>query len=207
VVLSLAAVNILVALAFQLVSGATVEYGWRAGAAAAGALPLALSFVGRGGFGAVDNASGVATVLEAAAAVASNPAIGVLITDGEELALAGARAWCRDASPAIALNCDGVDDIGRITVMTVPTSGRLVSAFKGVDPGLRVIRLLPGVLTDSVAFADAGWETVTLSRGGLRTLSRIHTSRDTLDNLSGEGIAPTAVVLANAALEVARWSS
>ncbi|HEX3867301.1 MAG TPA: M28 family peptidase, partial [Gemmatimonadaceae bacterium] len=61
-----------------------------------GSVPLMLSIVWDGGPGALDNASGVATVLEAAANIAPGPAIGVLITDAEELALAGARAWARD---------------------------------------------------------------------------------------------------------------
>jgi len=62
--------------------------------------------------------------------------------------------------------------------------------------------LLPGVLTDSVALADAGWETLTLSRGSARTLQRIHTSRDTLAWMSGSGISGAARVLAITALEL-----
>lgn len=175
--------------------------------AGAGAIPLGLSFVGRGGHGALDNASGVATVLEAAQLIGDEPAVGVAITDAEELALAGARAWARGHPRAIALNVDGVDDIGRMTLMTVATSDRLVPPFRAAAADLRVIRLIPGVLTDSVAFADAGWETVTLSRGSWRTLGRIHTTRDRLDHLEGTGIGPASQLLATAALEVARWKS
>jgi hypothetical protein len=136
-------------------------------------------------------------VLGAAALLPSDAPVGVLITDAEELGLAGARAWCASRSPAIALNCDGVDDDGELTLMwTRPRSRRVEQAFGA----LRVIPLVPGVLVDSLAFSDAGWEAVTLSRGTLRTLRRIHTPHDSLDHLRGDGIAGAARALASAAL-------
>ena len=67
---------------------------------------------------------------------------------------------------------------------------------------LRVIRLIPGILTDHVALAAAGWATVTLSRGSMRTLQRIHTTRDTLATMRGTGIAGAARVLATTAMEL-----
>jgi hypothetical protein len=67
---------------------------------------------------------------------------------------------------------------------------------------IRTLRLLPGILTDSVALARAGWQTVTLSRGTFRTLGRIHTSRDSLATMDGRGIAGAARVLARAAMEM-----
>ena len=142
-----------------------------------------LSVVGRRNAGALDNASGVAAVLDAAAALLRPLPIGVLITDAEELALAGARAWARSRPAGVALNCDSVDDDGPLTAMfTRRPPSRLLSALAEASAAsketLRVRRLVPGILTDSVALADAGWETLTLSRGTLRTLLRIHTSRD-----------------------------
>ena len=163
-----------------------------------GALPVIASVVGQRSAGAVDNASGVATVLGAAALLPADAPVGVLITDAEELGLAGARAWCAARAPSIALNCDGVDDTGPLTLMwTRPRARRLESAF-GDEP--RVIPLVPGVLVDGVAFSDAGWESVTLSRGTLRTLRRIHTRRDSLEHLSGDGIEGAARALARAAI-------
>jgi hypothetical protein len=172
-----------------------------------GAIPLMLSFVGRRGPGAVDNASGVATALEAAERLDARIPIGVLISDAEELGLAGARAWAesRRDRPAIALNCDGVDDDGLLTVMY---SGRrpdvLVAALQQAasreGQPLRVMRMIPGVLTDSVAFEASGWTTATLSRGSLRTLRRIHTMSDDLAAMRGTGIAVSARVLAGAAM-------
>lgn len=64
---------------------------------------------------------------------------------------------------------------------------------------VRVRRLLPGVLVDGVAFADAGWEAITLSRGTLSTLRRIHTARDDLRAMRGDGIPEAALVMAAAA--------
>lgn len=172
-----------------------------------GAVPLMLSVVGARNHGTLDNASGVAAVLEAADLLPSEARVGVLVTDGEELALAGARAWARSHRPAIALNCDSIDDNGLFTAMyTKSAPGRLLahlSAAVSVDgEPMRVIRLIPGILTDSVALADAGWETVTLSRGNVRTLQRIHTSRDSLDTMRGTGIARAAQVLARTATEI-----
>src|SRR5512143_622091 len=175
--------------------------------ACAGALPLMLSYVGAGNHGTVDNASGVAAVLEAAAAIPSSAKVGVLITDAEELALAGARAWAGSRAPSIALNCDSVDDDGSLVVMySGSRPARLVSALaaaaSAVGEHVRVLRLIPGILTDHVALADAGWETVTLSRGDVRTLQRIHTSRDSLASMRGTGIASAAHVIARTATEL-----
>jgi hypothetical protein len=177
------------------------------GLACLGAIPLVLSSVGARNHGTLDNASGVAAVLEAAAAIPPSARVGVLITDAEELALAGARAWALSRAPSVALNCDSVDDVGSLVVMyTGSRPSRLVSLLETAATAnrepLRILRLIPGILTDHVALADARWETVTLSRGNLRTLQRIHTSRDTLASMRGTGIASAARVLADTATEL-----
>jgi hypothetical protein len=169
-----------------------------------GGLPLMLSVVGERSAGALDNASGVAAVLDAAAALSPALPIGVLISDAEELSLAGARAWARSRPAGVALNCDSIDDGGPLTAMfTRRRPSRLLSTLAAASAAsketLRIRRLLPGILTDSVALADAGWETLTLSRGMLRTLLRIHTSRDNLQSMRGVGIAGAARVLARTA--------
>jgi len=179
------------------------------------AVPLMLSGVGARNHGTVDNASGVATVLEAAELLPRELDVGILITDAEELALAGARAWLREWPGAaglagLALNCDSVDDAGPLVAMysgareRSATAVRVLAAAAAAEgEPLRTMRLLPGVLADSVAFAGAGWQTLTLSRGTIRTLGRIHTSRDTLDAMRGTGIPGAARVLARAAREIA----
>ena len=69
-------------------------------------------------------------------------------------------------------------------------------------PEPRPRRLLPGILTDGVALADAGWDVVTVSRGTLRTLARIHGPRDTVDLLTGIGVVETARLLEVAARHI-----
>jgi hypothetical protein len=162
------------------------------------ALPVAASVVGAQSDGAVDNASGVATVLLAAAGV--EKPIGVLLTSAEELGLAGARGWLVGTPPGVAINCDGVDDRGYLSLMySRRRPARLVRAFGG---GLRVRRLLPGVLVDGVAFADAGWEVVTVSRGTVATLGRIHRPADRADQMTGVGVEAAAEAIVRAVSEL-----
>lgn len=173
----------------------------------AAAVPLMLSIVGDRNHGTLDNASGVAAVLEAIELMPRDARVGVLISDAEELGLAGARAWARSRPSGVALNCDSVDDDGPLTVMfsrSRPSAliARVEAAAKAEGEPFRSFRLIPGILTDSVALASYGWQTVTLSRGRLRTLQRIHTSRDTLSAMSGAGIASVARVLARTAQEL-----
>jgi hypothetical protein len=57
----------------------------------------------------------------------------------------------------------------------------------------------PGVLMDAVAFDAAGWAALTVSRGTWGSLARVHTRRDTLARLTGEGVPEAAGVLARLA--------
>jgi hypothetical protein len=158
------------------------------------------SLVGTRSDGALDNASGVATVLAAAVAVRPETMVGVLLPSAEELGLAGARAWARGARVGTALNVDGVDDAGEITIMhsrAAPTP--LIHTLEALSPRPPRVRRLPlGLLTDSVALADRGWTTVTISRGSLASLRRVHTSGDSLATLRGDGIDEVAFLLARA---------
>ncbi len=173
-----------------------------------GTTPLMLSVVGDHNAGTLDNASGVAAVLEAAESIPAAARVGVMLTDAEELGLAGARAWVRARGrPSVALNCDSVDDTGRLTVMysgSAPQALLLRCERAALAQGvaLRSLHLIPGILTDSVPLAAAGWETVTLSRGNLRTLGRIHTRRDSPQAMRGTGIAEAADMLSRIATEL-----
>jgi hypothetical protein len=172
-----------------------------------GVLPLTVCFTRNTSPGAADNASGVISVLLAARELASRPNVGVVITSGEELGLAGARAHAA-AHPerAIALNCDTIDDSGRFLCMTRGEGRQAVGAVRSAAQrqGVRVKvqPMLPGILADSMAFADAGWDAITLSRGNIGTLGRVHTSRDNLVHLNGTGIAQAAHLLAAAVEEL-----
>lgn len=174
--------------------------------AVAGGLPVMASVVGAHSNGAVDNASGVAAVLVAAGQLAPGVACGVLLSSAEELGLAGVRAWTRDRAPAIALNCDGVDDDGDLVIMFNGVApAPLVDAVRNAaTDNVRVRRMPMGLLTDSSALASRGWRTATVSRGSLATLGRIHTTRDSLANLRGTSIDDVGRILARAAEELAR---
>jgi hypothetical protein len=134
---------------------------WLVGVAAAA--PLVLCTVGADSAGALDNASGVATVLAAASLVSREVPLGVVLTSAEELGLAGARAWvkgadadsgsglgasgsgdggtggAKGAAGRFVINCDGVDDSGALTAMY---SGRR-----------RPTRLLEGLARGAIARA------------------------------------------------------
>jgi hypothetical protein len=165
-----------------------------------GAPAVVASVVGARSDGAVDNASGVAAVLAAAVSVRPETMLGVLLPSAEELGLAGARAWARSARRGTAINCDGVDDAGELTIMysgAAPTP--LIHTLEALAPGACRVRRMPlGLLTDSVALAERGWRTVTVSRGSLATLRRIHTPADSLAALRGEAIDDVAFLLARA---------
>ena len=173
-------------------------------------LPVMATLVGDASPGALDDASGVASVLLAAERLGSAAGVGVLLTSAEELGLAGARAWVATRNPTErvpVLNCDGVDDGGELVLMhtgrrpeRLLTLAAAVGASGGPRAGAR--RLIPGVLVDAVAFADAGWETLTVSRGTLRTLQRVHRPSDDLAHLRGDGVPSAAALLARLAERV-----
>ena len=209
VVLALGIVAALVAAALTLAGAPSRTLWWIAGVlATGGAIPAMLSVVGNDSDGAVDNASGVAAVLAAAQMLPLEARVGVLLPSAEELGLAGARAWVRAwrADAGIALNCDGVDDDGALTIMYTGTRpDALMRTLEAVvDHTPRMMRMPLGLLTDSVAFSDAGWQAVTVSRGSLATLRRVHTRRDSLAVLRGGGIDEVSGLLARAATELAR---
>lgn len=205
------------ALAVIAASGTAADPSYWAAAAIVtliGAIPVVLSVTGNHSPGALDNASGVAAVIEAARALDGRE-IGVLVTDAEELGLAGARAWTNNKefrADAVMLNCDGVDDSGDNMAMY---SGRppralldgVVRAAATVRVPCRSRRLPLGILTDSVAFADAELAAVTFSRGSLASLARVHTRRDDLARLRGTGIADVAALIAATANQLGWWTT
>ena len=173
-----------------------------------GSIPVVLSVVGARSPGALDNASGVVTVLSAAAQLQDVEGIGVLLTDAEELGLAGAQAWASNRASAVVLNCDGVDDTGDPTIMqpranveAVLDALRFASRESSIH--VRVRRMPVGLLTDSIAFAQHGFPSVTFSRGGWISLGRVHSSRDDLSRLSGRGIPEVATLMAATARALA----
>jgi hypothetical protein len=222
IVLESAGFLITLALCLAVALGATVHaFFWLFAAAVTllGAIPVVLSMVDAKSPGALDNASGVATMIAAAGLVQDDVRVGVLITDGEELGLAGSRAWVRerDAIGVTVLNSDGIDDDGDVQIMY---SGRrpralidtIARASREIGVGCHVGRLVPGILTDSVAFGAAGMATVTISRGTWGSLARVHSRRDDMTHLRGTGIAEVAALVARTAtlclqspIELPKW--
>lgn len=171
-------------------------------------LPLLASTIGNDSPGAVDNASGVAAVLQAAAETPGLP-LGVVLTSAEELGLAGARAWARrkdgaaaaPVRPELVINCDTLDDGGTMRCVFHRRSERrhadeIRRRAGALGIGLKLMRRTPGILLDSASFSAAGYPAVTLSRVTLGTLGRIHTPRDTAGRLTGDGAAAAASMMA-----------
>jgi Zn-dependent M28 family amino/carboxypeptidase len=168
-------------------------------------LPLVLCVTRNKSNGALDNASGVAAVLLAAPRLPESA--GVLITSGEELGLAGARAFARSSKVrGVALNCDTIDDRGEFLVMRSGLSRRSAGALKRAADAsgisLRLRHLIPGILADHVAFNQSGWDSCTLSKGNLATLRDVHTSGDRNTSIDGTAIAQAGDLLVTAAEEL-----
>lgn len=221
VVLAIVMVLSLIVLLLSLVGVNFPAMTWHAIAllAVLGALPSMLCFVRNQSDGAVDNASGVVAALLASQSDAAPRGLGVVITSGEELGLAGARAWALSALPLSVkeltskpeisiLNCDTVDEAGQWRCMyTGARPARIMAATETIAGalGVRVSvgRLIPGILADSMVFADRGLKAVTVARGTLKTLARIHTRRDNSNTLTGDGAAEASAILSALAKELA----
>jgi peptidase M28-like protein len=210
VVLAIISVSAFLVILLSLVSvhvGPGVWHVLTLGAIVA-ALPSIFCFVRNDSHGALDNASGVATVLMASQLASAVQNFGVLITSGEELGLAGARAWAAASKLGMmVINCDTVDDAGSWRCMyNGPRPARIAAAAETIAARLALKfamgRMIPGILADSMAFADRGIESVTISRGTLSTLARIHTRRDTSNALAGSGVVEGAALLSALAKEL-----
>ena len=209
VLLNLMTVVALSALFLQLAGNSGIQSYWLLIALLAGivSLPSLLCFVRNDSPGAVDNASGVTAVLLAARLIPRQKPLGILVTSAEELGLAGARAWAAGAPPGTRLvNCDTIDDPGAWLCMHTGArpglSERAATLARGLGFNVRVRRLIPGILADSVAFSDRGLQAVTISRGSFATLARIHTRRDNSTHLTGSGIGEAAALLAALTMEL-----
>lgn len=173
-----------------------------------GAVAAGLCFIRNTSRGAVDNATGVAAVLLAAQSPDAPSSLGVLITSGEELGLAGAIAWARKAPERLViLNCDTVDEAGAYRCMYTVQPARLADAVQTAARRLamhvKIGRMIPGIMADSMAFTNRWhWAAITLSRGTLATLARIHTRRDNSSMLTGEGAAQASALLSAIAREL-----
>ncbi|GLZ45861.1 aminopeptidase [Actinomycetospora sp. NBRC 106375] len=123
------------------------------------------------GPGAADDMSGVATILETVRALRAGPAprndVTVVLTDGEEAGLYGARAWVRDSMPknrpTVVLNWEARGVSGpSLLFQTSPGNAGLVDAWsssvpypRGDSSQVEIYRFLPND-TDLTPVLDAG---------------------------------------------------
>jgi Peptidase family M28 len=148
--------------------------------------------------GAVDNATGVLTVLATLDALPADARVGALLLDAEELGLVGARALARDRPNLLAhaaiVNFDGIDDRGRAIALVHrpgPVGERIAAAL-----GTRARRLVP-VVVDGMALAGASAECVTIMKGDWATTRVIHTLGDAPDRLTLDGVRGVARAVAS----------
>ncbi|HSL71249.1 MAG TPA: M28 family peptidase, partial [Longimicrobiales bacterium] len=185
-------------------------------AVVAGAI-LVLCWVDNRSPGALDNASGVATLLGIAEREAANGDVAVIVTDAEELGLAGARAIA-PLLPACfgVINLDGIDDDGHFYIIERfgwPTkkgaaphlAAALLGAAAALNHEARRRDVPIGLLLDHIPIVNAGTPALTVMRGSLRSLQRVHRPADSLSHLLGTGVTQ-GVGLICAALQRMRES-
>jgi hypothetical protein len=160
--------------------------------------------------GALDNASGVATILTLAESERDQDDVAFLFTDAEELGLVGARHVAGKLPPVFGIiNVDGIDDEGTFFVMEkfgMPPrhiAPHLVASILQSADAMQLVaqrRNVPfGLMLDHLPFARAHLPAVTLMRGSFSSLQRVHRPADSLDRMTGRGI-DSAVQLLRAAL-------
>lgn len=177
-------------------------------------LVLALSWASNASPGALDNASGVAALLATAGRVGNGGDVAFLITDGEELGLAGARDVARKLPPVQGvINVEGLDDGGTFIVAegrgwrrrgSAPQlAAALLTAGRALDMPVHRRKLPLSLLVDHIPVAGAGIPSLTLLRGTWKSLMRVHRPGDDVGRLGCQGAADGATLLA-AALHLLR---
>lgn len=175
---------------------------------------LIFCFVENRSPGALDNASGLSTLIGVAGSDRDHDDVAYLITDAEELGLVGSRSVARQLDPVIGvINIDGIDDDGAFYVLErfgIPprhiaphlAAAIMTAATNLAAPAHR--RDVPfGLLLDHIPLARARLPAVTLMRGTLRSMLRVHLAADSIDKLNGAGI-DSAIALVRNALEILR---
>ena len=157
--------------------------------------------------GAMDNATGVAVLLDLARRLPADPALAdthlvFLASGAEELGLAGAMRWAQkhgdewDPAHTLVVNVDSVGVGKGLIAVDVQgeVAGRSTAKFladvtRDAKLPLRHLPFLPGVGVDSMPLAARGFPTISLLGEVLGGASRrIHTRHDTIDWLNEEGL-------------------
>jgi cytochrome c biogenesis protein CcdA len=161
---------------------------------------LVLLGTGNASPGAIDNASGVGTVLHLAEILAARSdwrerlRVIILLTSAEELGLMGATAYVKrhaaqlQADNALVLNFDGVGIAGELQWVGAASSelvSLITTAAREENVSIRRFRFI-GALFDHVPFAQRGLDAVSLITVG-RASRSVHTARDAIDQLHVSG--------------------
>jgi hypothetical protein len=160
--------------------------------------------------GALDNASGVAALLGVAEREAAAGDVAFIVTDAEELGLVGARTIAPQLPASFGvINLDGLDDEGSFFLIekfgwpkkqgAAPhlAAALLTAAAARNQPARR--RDVPlGLLLDHIPVVKAGTPALTLMRGTLGSLRRVHRPADNLDRMTGKGVEESVALLCDA---------
>ncbi|MBI5715464.1 MAG: M28 family peptidase, partial [Chloroflexi bacterium] len=175
-------------------------------------LPLILLDVGNKSPGAIDNASGVGTVLHLAECLALREDlrdaidVTILIPSAEEMGLMGAAAYVqhylaslRDEKELYVLNFDSVGIEGRLCYVDADNKhkpSRLLSLVKQTckETNIPLSHFsLIGALMDHIPFARAGFEAISFTVSG-KASWWIHTQHDSVKQLHPKGFAEVGSV-------------
>jgi Zn-dependent M28 family amino/carboxypeptidase len=168
--------------------------------AAVASIMLVLLGTGNASPGAIDNASGVGTVLHLAEILAARSdwrdrlRVVILLPSAEEVGLMGATAYVKQHAAQLGherplvLNFDGVGIDGELQWVGVASSelAQLIqSGAHEENVSIKRFRFI-GALFDHIPFAQRGLDAVSLIAVG-RASRSIHTAHDTIDQLHERG--------------------
>lgn len=174
-----------------------IPFGIWIPAVLAAALFLVLNRVTNSSPGALDNASGVLTVLATLDALPPTASVGALLLDAEELGLVGARALAHERANLLegttVINFDGIDDAGAVTALVHRPGGTVTGVATALSAG--TWRRLP-VVVDGMALAPATRECMTIMKGNWGTMRVVHTPRDVADRMTLSGVEETGKAVA-----------
>lgn len=150
--------------------------------------------------GALDDASGVGTLLALAETLKAQPPsrvkVSFLVTDAEEEGLLGAWSYGKSHAAELSsdkpyvLNLDGVGIGGRLRLkgkFGLELAGKILQLAKRRGIPLKRCYSLPGVLMDHLPFAWGGLEAISLFCLSRKSL-HIHTPKDRPDLLEERGM-------------------
>ncbi len=173
-----------------------IPFGIWIPAVLAAVLFLVLNRVTNGSAGALDNASGVLTVLATLDALPPTASVGALLLDAEEMGLVGARALAHERANLLegttVINFDGIDDAGAVTALVHRPGATVTGVAAALDAG--TWRRLP-VVVDGMALAPATRDCMTIMKGNWDTMRVVHTPRDEAKRLSCSGVEEVARIL------------